>query len=365
MIKRRSIDILFAAIVAVTLLFGIKPKGFRLYNKAVWTTTPSPGLAFRRPSVAHTRKPLGPALAHASAITFEILYTSGWRSSRYTAWIAGIEGLRGSDLWIGAWRHCLMVNGQTPGGNDAHAGACRKKSSITDTKPPVHARAEPVRLTATMSGKGTWIYLDGRLKGAYPGRVLMPESPGSLGRLVVGSAPEGSSSWIGTIHELAIYDTILLPGAGAAYARIRRPEPIVRYRFDSGRERISSAGAAPIDLHIPRIHTAVRPRLFNPPWRDFKLKRGYAADMIINLFGFIPFGLAAFAWFRVRFGFSAAHALLLASLGGFAFSFAIELTQAFMPTRSSQLIDLILNAVGAALGAVSGWVAAGRGKGFL
>jgi hypothetical protein len=354
MTRRLAVDILFTAILAITLLFGIKPKGFRLFNKAHWIADPAPGLAFRRLSVAHSTQPLGPALAQASALTLEVLISTGWHSGRSMAWIAGIEGPAGRDLWIGAWRHCLIVNGCDRAGGRSHAGACRKKSSETRRREQGASHTphrDTSRLTVTLSPRNTRIYIDGRLEREFAGRVVAPRDMAKLGRLVLGSAPDGASPWIGAIHELAVFDTIAEPDRDGGR---RRPAPVVRYTFESKRRTVASQGAAAIDLHLPAIHLAIRPRFFNPPWRDFEFRKGYAVDMIVNLFGFIPFGLVAFFWLRIRHGMARSRALLSAALGGFAFSFGIELTQALMPTRSSQLIDLALNSGGALLGAAWG-----------
>lgn len=73
------------------------------------------------------------------------------------------------------------------------------------------------------------------------------------------------------------------------------------------------------------------------------------ADYLTNLILYVPFGLLAVLTLRRRVG--APLAWLLAAVGGAATSLALEVAQAWLPTRVSSLSDLVLNGVGAAVGA--------------
>lgn len=78
-------------------------------------------------------------------------------------------------------------------------------------------------------------------------------------------------------------------------------------------------------------------------------------DLVANLVGYIPLGVLVFGAL-VRTGSKARPALLMAFAGGLALSLAMELLQNFLPKRVSSNLDLALNALGALLGAVLGWV---------
>lgn len=75
-------------------------------------------------------------------------------------------------------------------------------------------------------------------------------------------------------------------------------------------------------------------------------------DLVTNLLAYVPLGLLACRVF-LRATRPAA-AVLCATAAGFALSLAVELTQAFLPTRVQSNLDLLMNTGGAALGA---WVA--------
>lgn len=74
------------------------------------------------------------------------------------------------------------------------------------------------------------------------------------------------------------------------------------------------------------------------------------ADLLVNILAYVPlgFGLASGSSPR-RSGMAA---VLWAALAGFALSFSIESTQAYLPARVSSLGDLLTNTGGTLLGAM-------------
>jgi glycopeptide antibiotics resistance protein len=74
--------------------------------------------------------------------------------------------------------------------------------------------------------------------------------------------------------------------------------------------------------------------------------------MVINLTGFFPMGflLSAFMWHWRRPTFRKRLLLIMLVCG--AISLTIELAQAWIPSRSSQMLDLILNTLGGGIGAL-------------
>ncbi len=111
-----------------------------------------------------------------------------------------------------------------------------------------------------------------------------------------------------------------------------------------------------------RTHDYVTdPTLLTPPW-FFRNQRppGVAPytyverdDLLINLFGFIPLGVVFGCWLRRRrWGYPTA--VLLTGLT----SLAIEIVQAFTPSRFPSLNDLVLNTLGGAIGVTIWYLAA-------
>ena len=101
-------------------------------------------------------------------------------------------------------------------------------------------------------------------------------------------------------------------------------------------------GVGPLDFVILRAHG----------WTRF--------DLISNLLGYLPLGFLLFVAL-VRSGRSSASAAWTALLGGTMLSFTMELLQNYLPQRVSSNIDLLLNAMGTALGVLIGLLLDSRG----
>jgi len=76
-------------------------------------------------------------------------------------------------------------------------------------------------------------------------------------------------------------------------------------------------------------------------------------DLVSNLLGYMPLGALLFGG-QVRAGARWGAALVLAVLGGGVLSLTMELLQNFLPERVPSNVDLALNFLGTALGAITG-----------
>jgi VanZ family protein len=75
-------------------------------------------------------------------------------------------------------------------------------------------------------------------------------------------------------------------------------------------------------------------------------------DLIVNVLGYIPFGLLVFASLQGRQGKIGASATwLLTCAAGLLLSLTLETLQNFLPSRTPSNLDLICNTIGAVLGA--------------
>ena len=85
-------------------------------------------------------------------------------------------------------------------------------------------------------------------------------------------------------------------------------------------------------------------------WRDMKWNKGAVKDILINIFGFVPFALCMLIFLAGSRPISPGQAAFLTVLAGAALSLIIEASQIGLPTRTSSLLDLLCNTAGAALG---------------
>lgn len=72
---------------------------------------------------------------------------------------------------------------------------------------------------------------------------------------------------------------------------------------------------------------------------------------MLNLIGFVPLGFMLCAVVGRGEGAWRRYGWLAAVVLAFLFSLSLEVVQAWIPTRSSSLWDLVLNTVGAGVGA--------------
>ena len=77
----------------------------------------------------------------------------------------------------------------------------------------------------------------------------------------------------------------------------------------------------------------------NPNWHQ----RPFIEDVLVNLLGFIPFGFLLTATFMRFNGLLTRYSWQSALLMAFTTSLIIETTQAWIPSRDSNMLDLILN----------------------
>jgi len=96
----------------------------------------------------------------------------------------------------------------------------------------------------------------------------------------------------------------------------------------------------------------LRRNILAPPWDDFEFDRDFIIDGVLNFLGFIPLGIALAASLARWAGRLKANALPVAVAIGVLTSLFIELSQSSMPSRSSSLLDLMLNSAGALAGAL-------------
>ena len=92
-------------------------------------------------------------------------------------------------------------------------------------------------------------------------------------------------------------------------------------------------------------------KILAPPWNNYSFNISFIVDTIVNLIGFIPFGFILFATLIRVGGAFEKHGVLMTVAFCFLVSLALEILQAWMPSRSSSMLDLVLNTLGGWMGA--------------
>jgi VanZ family protein len=216
---------------------------------------------------------------------------------------------------------------------------------------------DQIFVTITSSSRGTAVYVNGNLE-----RTSLPfglSSSDLTGRLVVGNNPVVDNGWQGQLKGLAIYNRQLTPAEVMQHyvawtthptTEVKIENPAALYLFNEGlgnvvHEQMDSRN----DLQLPRRYLVLHQQFLEPPWEEFDPSWGYYKNVLINLGGFVPLGFLFCAYFSsVR---RIDRAVLATIALGAVVSFAIEVSQSFLPTRDSGVTDIITNTLGTAVGA--------------
>ena len=214
-------------------------------------------------------------------------------------------------------------------------------------------------LTITTGKGGTKAYIDGQLIRTE-NDLSLSIPYGENARLTLGNSVYGRHSWQGEIYGLAVYRHTLTAMDVALHfnkwSKIQnfsfagKDRPFVLYLFDEkeGTRAFDQAGGDH-HLEISAPMQILKRKILAPPWHGFEFNRSLIQDIIVNLVGFIPLGFIFTATFLKA---GSKHSILITVALCFTISLFIEIIQAWMPSRNSDLLDLILNTLGALIGAV-------------
>jgi hypothetical protein len=257
-----------------------------------------------------------------------------------------------SPLVIGAWKKFLIVR---LGRRSPTGGQQYREIDVGNAFTP----GETAVVTIVTGPGGTAVYLDGEEHRSLPD-AFFDAGDGDLGTLLLGTGPTASSGWRGDLKGLTIHGSALdKKQVQASYKAFGQEEdgersflhPVARYDFRMGSGQVvQDRSGHGRDLEIPRVFTPLQRVFLSSQGNALRWTRSAAGDLILNLLGFIPFGFLG-GWNacarRVQ-----PHARISRGvvLSGFALSLAIELLQAYLPSRSSSLIDLCTNTTGTAIG---------------
>ena len=225
--------------------------------------------------------------------------------------------------------------------------------------PDAFRKPRPVFLTIASGIHGTAVYTNGVLARTAPHFRLASEA--FTGRLVLGDSPGQTDSWSGDLLGLAIYRRELTAAQALrhyeTWTQGARPELSAEegrtalYLFDerAGNVVHDHAGSG-VHLYIPGKYMVLEQIFLEPFWREFSLSRSYWDSALKNIIGFIPFGFCFCACLS-------AHKLRRAALAtvilGTLVSLAIEILQAYLPTRDSGTTDIFTNTLGTCIGVIA------------
>ena len=219
----------------------------------------------------------------------------------------------------------------------------------------VCGRAQELFVTVTLDTHHVDVYLDGRLARSFP---VSTRADNLSGKVLVGHSVKGGGEWSGSVARLAIFEGTLddaeISRRYEEWIRNRHLDRTVNrrgavYEFvKPAGEFLSNIGETGPDLMIPKSFRLSKLTVLE--WPD-RLNRSVVFDAVVNIAGFVPFGLVTCLCLRFWTGWSISRCVAMTILVGASVSLAIELLQVLLPTRDSSLADLVTNISGTALGA--------------
>jgi len=219
----------------------------------------------------------------------------------------------------------------------------------------VCGHAQELFVTVTLDTRYVDVYLDGQLVRSFP---VSTRADNLSGKVLVGHSVKGGGQWSGSVARLAIFEgTVDAAEISRRYEQWTKTRHLDREVNHRGAEYdfvtpagdlVRNVGETGPDLMVPKTFRLSKPKVLE--WPDH-LDRPVVVDAVVNIAGFVPFGLVTCLCLRFWTGWSISRCVLMTILVGASVSLVIELLQVFLPTRDSSLADLVTNILGTTIGA--------------
>jgi len=357
---RKTITLLLGiasfSIAVIFLCIGLWPFNFNPENHVNFDKR-NGALQFSGMGTAYTSGTLGTIFPnYTDELTLYIRLQSGMKRTSNVPSIVSVYNGRQETFVIGQWKSSLIIR--------FYGTPSKTSPDYEASVGNVFASGKPVSFTMQVARDTIALFIDDTLVRRETGLPLNTQLPYFDGYVVLGSATPTDHPWKGRVYALGVYDKRIPVSAIALSSEsenengtphVSSGTRAIVYPFDSAVIRndatvfANKTGAAP-DLMIPTTFVLLDKQFFVPFWSDFKTDKWYVIDLILNLFGFIPLGFLLMAFFTYGRYMSEFHRYGITLLIGGGISITIEILQGFLPTRSSQLSDLLLNTGGTGIG---------------
>jgi VanZ family protein len=348
---------LSVAILFGILIFGLIPKGFHFSNGVNWIKD-QPGIRFSKYGIAYTNpfiELIEGEISESNSFSIEIaLKPASYDEKGFNFILALHNGKDRNQLLMGQYLSWIILMN----GDDYDHKRRTKRIAVNTASPSPTAQF----VTITTGKEGTKVYLNGQLVRSKKNLTLKIPN-GSKARLLIGNSVNGRHSWQGDVYGLAFYGyTLAAQDATLHFNRwfqdqnfsfAKKDKPSILYFFDEkeGLRALDHAGGNH-HLEIPLRMHILEKEILSPSWSLSKLNRNFIKDIVLNLVGFIPFGFVLSATLIKLGGTFEKNDVLISVVLCFTLSLFIEIVQAWIPSRSSHMLDLILNTLGALMGTI-------------
>jgi hypothetical protein len=357
----RLLRVICLIILLILIVAGLWPFNFRAKNKVTWLKNQN-GVHFYGQGiiVSSDIRGRGEKLPFPDkSITLEIWLRPLLETGSLPHILTLYDGKSPELFLVGQWKSHLVI-----------------RSRIED--PAARIRDKPYReiglqngllknqdtfITITSGAGGTAIYVNGKRIQSYSNYNMLAALTERPLRFILGNSSAGESFWSGNIMGFAVYNRVLTTAqVFKSYQTWTGKDPplvsadggcLGMYLFDERKgTTIHNETDVNDALVIPEIFKPVQRRILSPFWQGYRWILSSVQDIIINVIGFIPFGFFFSALLVKITGQRRLLTCFAVIILGLGLSLAIELIQAYLPTRDSSLTDVVMNSIGTILGVV-------------
>ncbi len=332
-IGRKLSGLLLLIVLAITLAFGLVPRGSFKENWLEWDAQ-SLRTEFGAHGVVHGEFPdLSDTFDRYHQLIFDLdIVPRAFLSGDFRVLVQLDYFDDPEPFIIGQWEDRLIVMQ----GRD-YANKERRPRLAVDVGEFI---GEELNVLITLNDERNELYLNGQFIRHHSPSTYKLGKPNA--RISVGNSPDGKHGWSGGVKNLDIRLLNLQTQQG---------ESLRSFDFQSEHDKeIQDLSPYAANLHIPKpgnFPDKVVLQKSSPK----ELIAKNRIDLILNFIGFAPLGLLLAVVFSQRFSASRYMIPLFgAILVGGVVSLGIEVSQPMIPGRNSHLHDLILNVLGAAAG---------------
>jgi VanZ family protein len=304
--------------------------------------------------IAYTPSPLSslkPTSSERGSFTIDILLRPALEITSGVPHILGFIDSAGEEsFYLGQWKQSLMVRWFT---YDQSGKRWMKEIGVRDAL----IKDKTQRLTLVSNRTTCNFYVNGELAKSFQDVALIGERESIRGYSVtLGNSRSVKGPWTGGVLSLKVYERALTESEIAAGWDVARkgtsPEGLIAaFALDKSHSTsIPDLSGNRNILAVPERVILTNSVLAWPDWRNQK-DSSPAGDIAVNILGFVPFGFLFAFWREQADGSRRWRSWLFAILVGALISLAIEVPQAFIPARDSNMADVICNTGGAVLGA--------------
>ncbi len=348
------------AILIIILVAGLWPFNFFSRNAVAWLPDRN-GVHFYGQGIITSNPRLKDhrSLFPDTSITLELWLRPLMETGNLPHILTYYDGKTPDIFFVGQWKSHLIIRSRT----DDPAARKRDKPYQEIGLRNVFLKDQDSFIVITSGPEGSTIYVNGKPAGAYPRHRFPAGNASTNVRLILGNSSTGESYWNGNLMGLAIYSRALSADQVSRdyrswrendYTMIKRSDGLTGlYPFtERTGSMVHNETNANDTLTIPERFTPLHRKILSPPWPEFPWNVSSVQDITINVLGFIPFGFTFSALFRKTAPQRRPMSYIIPAILGMGISLAIELIQAYLPTRDSSLTDVVMNSAGTIIGVV-------------